>query len=620
MSNSRLERLPTELLWSICEYVGFSHRPTMLSLAMASKRCHSVVKPLLFRTIKFSADSPVQLALDVLKCTGILQRNSAFADVCILVIDSRSRIQAENYGDALTSGSRFSGLPLSVADMIDGDPDRLHGLESRSFLTAKRARRGADSADQMDAAWQSLADLVQRFQALSDVLIWMDYEETDGYDGEGMPSYSTQFVSSMVQTLVPNLKEVHMIQSAGSPEDEDGNPLPPPPPWKGLSVGNDVARAPASLTCLELGQASWYNFSPLILEAAVVDSWAASTKLSLLRTLTISRAVSHESLKSLMLVGNSLSRLTTLLFTCMEGHEHTYYDDVKRFLRCLPQLTSLEMIAWLPSISLAAALPRRLRELWLRTQHVPGQGHDEAGLAELADRCPVIQTLAVRIRRSRGDLAEVALYRALGRFARLRRLALTLDASPPPWFPAVPPSVGYDTAIDPSFDEFDRCYLTGGMYPYRNGNIRDVLINSAVDETLARAIFQTVCAAQARNHPHSHGIATATTTTTMAPLERMTLQVEGSRAFPQRGNMMPPGEYLRPYLAVLSSRWLLERDLRDDARDVVHARVTHERAPGQNNDPSWYMPIFRRIWPETPGGSADWRHDWRSMPLASDLT
>ncbi|KAH8905478.1 hypothetical protein BR93DRAFT_970266 [Coniochaeta sp. PMI_546] len=535
MSSSRLENLPTELLWRIGEYVGHSHSPTVLSFAMASKRCHSVAKRLFFRTIKFSADSSVQLVQDGLRCTSILQRNSPFADVRILVIDSRPRIPAKDYSnDVLTSGSPFSGLPLSTAELIDGD--RLQGLQSRSLLTAERPERGEDSANQMDdAAWLALAHLVTRLQALSDVLIWIHYEETDGYDGKGKPSYDTEVVSSMVQSLAPNLKEVHMFQHNGSPEDDDGNPLPPPPPWEELSVGNNVTRAPGQLDCLELGQDfSTYSLAPMIFEAAVVDSWAAGTKLSLLRTLKISRAVSHESLKSLMLVGDGFSRLTTLLFTCVvEGHEHMYYDDVKHFLRSLPQLTSLEMIAWHPSISLAAALPPRLEELWLRTQHIPGQGHDEAGPAELADRCSAIHTLAVKIRRLRGNAAEVALYRALGRFAR------------------------YDNAIDPSFDDFDRCYLSGAMHPYRRGHIRDVLITTAVDEKLARAIFRTVCAAQVRNRSYLfRGIATATATT--APLERMTLQVEGRRAFLQRGHMMPVGHNLFPYLAVLSRRWLLE--------------------------------------------------------------
>lgn len=163
MSYSRLERLPAELLWRICEYVGHSHHPTMLSLAMTSKRCHSVAKRLLFHTIKFSVDSPLQLDLDVVECTGTLQRNSAFADVRTLVIDDGGKDKDKaggRYNDTLTSRSRFSGLPPSPFELVDGHQDRIYGLERRSLRTAKPIER-ANSADQMDAAWQSLAYLVQ---------------------------------------------------------------------------------------------------------------------------------------------------------------------------------------------------------------------------------------------------------------------------------------------------------------------------------------------------------------------------------------------------------------------------------------------------------------------------
>lgn len=665
---SRLERLPTELLWRICEYVGHSHRPTLLSVAMASKRCHSVAKRLLFHTIKFSVGSPRRLAQDVIECTGTLQRNAAFADVRTLVITDSSKY----WGNALPSTSWFSGLPLSLVELIDDDQDRLQGLDRHSLLEATQPKRRYSVA-RTDADWQALARLVQNLPALADVLyacsdqfplcllqvllqhhprcrlhhftfqlhtlhlpatdsqelalvtapclysIWMQYEETDGYDDEGVPSYHAEAVDSMVRGLAPNLREVHMFQYDGCPEDEEGNPLPPRPPWKGLIVSSDAICAPARLECLELGTNPVYRtWSRLILEGAVVDAWAANTKLSLLRNLMISRAVSHKALDRLMRVGSSFHCLTTLLFTCAEGQEQVYYDDVKQFLCCLPQLTSLEIIAWHPSMSLISALHPRLRELWLRTQHELGQCLDEATLAELADRCPAIETLALKIRRSRGDATEVALYRALGRFPRLRRLALTLDASPPPWFPAAPPAVErQDTAVDSSFDEFDRRYLSGDLYPYRNGHIRDVLINTAVDETLARAIFQTVCAVQARNY--THGVAATT-----APLERMTVQVEGGRAFPHRGTMRPMVWDLILYIAALGRRWLLERDVRDDARDVVHAREIDKEGrlqsmnPGRTGYPSTYLPIFRRIWPETPGGTADWWDDWRSYPLITE--
>ncbi|KAK3934068.1 hypothetical protein QBC46DRAFT_368439 [Diplogelasinospora grovesii] len=466
MSTSRLKQLPAELLRRICEYIAHLHRPTVLSFALASKRCRSVAKRLLFHTISFAVDNPPQLARDMLDCTATLQRNLAFADVYTFIIhDSREhKAKDEDYNDTFTSKSRFSSLPLSPSELIYGR------LEPRSLLTAEL---------------QSLAYLVRRLQALADVFIWIQYKDTDGYNGEGMLSYHADAIDSIVRGLALNLKEVHLF-------------------YKGFTVDNQASCTPTRLECLKLRMDFVFRLPDrLILKKAVVHNWVMNIKLSSLRTLIISRTVNYKALNSFMLV-------------------QAYYDDVKRFLRSLFQLTSLEIIAW--------------------------------------------------------DLLEVTAC-TLGRFAHLRRLALTLDASPPPWFPAAPPAVeGYDTDIDPSFDEFDRSYLSGTLYPYRHGHIRDILINTAVNETLARVIFRIICAVQ--THNYTHGVMT-----TIAPLERMKVQVAGGKSFPHRGTMVPVGNDLSPYLAALGH-------VRDDARDV----------------------------PEKPSGLADWRDDWWSWPLITEMT
>ncbi|KAL2015456.1 hypothetical protein VTK56DRAFT_5400 [Thermocarpiscus australiensis] len=687
MPTSLLENIPGELLARVCEYVGFSHRPSLLSFALASKRCHSVAKRLFFHTIRFSANSRRQLELDVGECIRLLERNASFSDVRILLITGRGR---DEHDGALTSahgGTRSwsFGLPLSLSEIVDGDRDRLQGLERRSALVPTESHgTSPDIAILTETAWQPLARLVQILQGLGDVLysgpsqvppcllqallqcqprcrlhvftftlrslhlsepdpdklalvtapclysIWMWYCDTNGLGADGQPGYHAEAVYSMVRDLAPNLKEVHLFQEPGSAYDYDGHPLPPCPPWKGFTtVGEDSTYMPAQLESLELELNVLSARPRLALDKEVVDSWTANTKLSFLRALRISRIVTYGALRSLIRA-ESFPCLTTLLFTCAEEQEHAYYDDVKQFVRRLPRLTSLEVIAWPPSIYLAAALPHGLRELWLRTQNVLGQSLDEAAILELAARCPRVETLALKIRRSRGGAAEVALYKGLGRFANLRRLVLTLDASPVPWFQAqaAPPHelqdgfdrrhLSFDTAVDPSFDESDRQYLTGSLYPYRHGHVRDVLIDTAVDETLARAIFRTVCAAKASAYGCSAALA----------LERVMIRPEGGRSFPHQATRMPVAWGLRPYLIALGRRWLLERDVRDDARQMIHAREIDKehrlrlvdsfpknRGFGYSAYMA-YMPIFRRIWPERPGASANWYDDWHSWSLA----
>jgi hypothetical protein len=129
MPTSLLDEIPVELLARIAKYVGRSHRPSLLALALASKRCHSVAKRLFFHTIEFPipVDEPHQVERDVGECVRILERNASFADVRILLIKTYDESRSWSFG-----------LPLTVSEIVDGDKDRLQGLERRSDLVPKQ--------------------------------------------------------------------------------------------------------------------------------------------------------------------------------------------------------------------------------------------------------------------------------------------------------------------------------------------------------------------------------------------------------------------------------------------------------------------------------------------------
>lgn len=71
--------------------------------------------------------------------------------------------------------------------------------------------------------------------------------------------------------------------------------------------------------------------------------------------------------------------------------------------------------------------------------------------------------------------------------------------------------------------------------------------------------------------------------------------------------MVPLAYDLVPYLAALGRRWSLEREVRDDARDVVHVRDNGKESRLRSTNarradkPCPYLPIFRRIWPRETG-------------------
>ncbi|KAH8758273.1 hypothetical protein F5883DRAFT_717617 [Diaporthe sp. PMI_573] len=210
----------------------------------------------------------------------------------------------------------------------------------------------------------------------------------------------------------------------------------------------------------------------------------------------------------------------------------------------------------------------------------------------LADICPNLEHLRIEVRRSRGDAAEVARYRSLGRLPRLQKLDLYLDVSPPGYVDDSTPT-SHDTDIEPWFDKQDAVYLRGRLGPYRQGHMRDVFLNSAIDEALALSIFEVINGAK----PKSPGRVSP------LPLEHVYLRTSGGDAFPQ-------GTYARstltPFLTALEHWWGIERDVREDAREVFHVnedrwKWTKTSFQSAHSDPAkenqQWLGLWRRVWP-----------------------
>lgn len=310
------------------------------------------------------------------------------------------------------------------------------------------------------------------------------------------------------------------------------------------------------------------------------------------------------------------SSLVTLAYTCKTTAEPSpqYWDEMIVFLRSLPSLTTLRVRDWNRAVSIVPGLSPNLRTLDLRTVCVPGVALLDDHIHQLAMLCPQLESLAVETKRSRGDAAEIARYRALGRLPQLQRLDLHLDASPP-GFTCTPETdentnTSRHTAIEAWFDDVDAKTIYGSLYPHRQGHIRDVFINSAIDATLARSIFEVIDAAKGK----APGVRL---------LERLELCASGGSAFPERGVMRPAWAPLWPFLKALDRRWLVERDVRDDSRGVLHVRETHADdrkwsldfhgadSVGRNK---YYFGLWRRTWPVERDG-IEWWDDWESYPL-----
>lgn len=314
-----------------------------------------------------------------------------------------------------------------------------------------------------------------------------------------------------------------------------------------------------------------------------------------------------------------------MAFTCTTAPRDktppTYWRDLLGFLRHLPKLTTLRLKNLNRLESVVPGLSPSLRVLELDTLHGGLGPLCDDHIHQLAQLCPLIEDLALEIRRSRGDAAEVSRYRAIGRLPRLQRLRIHLDASPPMPFALgsgaggsgstidIEQQSSYDTTIEPWFDELDTRRARGPLRLYRRGHIRDVLVNSAIDAALARSIW-TVIQDSKRSTPLSG-------TAVLRPLERLELCTVRDDMFP-----LPCAVLLR-YFSALRRRWVVERDVRDDARDVLHVVQVDAGAHRE-----WFMEdcciptkgkrhvleIWRREW-LAKGEGSDWWEDWESRPL-----
>lgn len=244
-------------------------------------------------------------------------------------------------------------------------------------------------------------------------------------------------------------------------------------------------------------------------------------------------------------------------------------------------------------------------------------------LTQIAENCPLLETLAISIRRTYGDAREVASYRALGSLPKLQHLKLDLDVSEVQRVPGKPTPEDSDDDDDDEFKEgwmipFDPRALPNhallcefDLEPYMsdddsddpqgpiNGRIRGLLINAAIDKTLACSIFESISARKPRSS---------------IPLERLDVKAIRINEFGEDISMTLVMIDVFHYIA---KEWQVERNPRDDTDELV-ARETGEPVPNMVPKMDRFPEltrVWRSIWPKSESG--DWTSEWHSWPLST---
>ncbi|CAH0049042.1 unnamed protein product [Clonostachys solani] len=415
-------------------------------------------------------------------------------------------------------------------------------------------------------------------------------------DSEGDDDFNQEATMELVAGLAPNLKEVTMINCfpyRGRRFAHDRAQ------WKGLP--GYVSGMAGSLTSLSLLRSTEYFWEP-----EYIQTWAKFTDFGSLHRLTIGgpsdRGIDGEMMR-LITQNHSFPRLKTLC-VCLErndpdGVRPEYGDDAAAFFSAFEPLRQLSVSGPLEPKILDAILHRHgrtLKELMLypREREFRGDRNREEipmvltkeHILQIQTECPALEDLAIPVKRLKSSAAEVDIYRSLAKMERLRSLLLTLDCSE--W------RVKRDSAYNPPFDDEDS---RTGQFGYKRGILRDLLMNCAVDETLARSIWET---------------------TRGKRLESLKLWTTGAGQFGTGQIHIAEDLYTH-----MSRSWLIERVPRDD-KEIIHikelgraereAKDAHRRTVGSKGPRPKEMEVFRRIWPSKEG-SESWYDDWSSIPL-----
>ena len=342
----------------------------------------------------------------------------------------------------------------------------------------------------------------------------------DWYDSDGIEDYNEEAVMHIATGLAPNLKEVRTFRAAAGWSLARMRALETPrKPWQGFALNKQKQIfTRGSLRHLQLA-----GYGSITRD--IVKTWGRRTDFSTLRILDLESDIEADALDFLATKCNfsSLIALVLVLATgnLLERPTIDHSSLANHFLCGLPSLFTLKLAGELSHTTLDIILGHHgaaLHRLWLSPSGTLNRlviTQQEA--KQIAEHCPLLEDLGLTMPRSKGDAGEVAIYKTLASLPKLQNLFLTLDASDCAIL--IDGDEDDETPNDPSFDDFDQQFFDDprGLYRKpRNGHVRDAFINSALDETLARAIFWSISTAKPSG---------------ALPLERLKLRMTGGGCF-----------------------------------------------------------------------------------------
>ncbi|KAJ4346380.1 uncharacterized protein N0V89_010309 [Didymosphaeria variabile] len=410
--------------------------------------------------------------------------------------------------------------------------------------------------------------------------------------------YDKEAVQHIVAGLAPNLRHVH-IWFDTAPCEVTGAGWPPPtrPPWRGFHSDKLDGSLPVPKTKgrLESLRIASYQIAP----------WLTYTEFSYLQVLTLDGKIGLQGLQAIaeIAVSGELRALRALRLPDLDIRtkiEPFQADcELNLLLSTLQPLKSLSMEP--PgNLSLDTAFDRH--GATLHCFHVRKYALRIDQTTQLQRRCPAVTELSLEFLRKAGSHEELQIYQTLRAIPRLKKLTLSFHSSThgPICIAHVPGEEspdGEDT--DEEFKE--RLKL----------EIQNILRNTAMDETLARSIFEEL---MTTNHPNR-------------------ADLHPTLSYIQLLNIMPKlvcgqdiAEQFNDILEWIGRQWVCERDRRDTHKDEAtveehcyERRLRRGNWLNNNLNRAYGSKEFAGAWKTLwPGTDTDWKNGWKSIPLFDD--
>ncbi|KAM5464243.1 hypothetical protein MauCBS54593_007062 [Microsporum audouinii] len=615
------EGLPLEVLQQICGYVASDYRPSLYDFALVCKRWSVASNAIRFQRIRLTIKSHAKLSEDLDHWNNVLHSTSSFRSIRRLEIE----------GELPAEGSMWvvNRRERSKNCMVDRDDE----FESMQYTDYRTLSELPEVTMELDKYWRPLAHFVVQLRALQDLIFnctnqfppclldvshhiipncrlhlhsfglrnlysykgWQrdldQYEYAlatspslycitllyEGGDPDRLINYHDLAIARMSEGLAPNLRHIRVIVHSLSKIMY--NRRTEQRPKRDIFPNNTPN--PDSY-----GELHTIKFSGILFGG--LQQWNEHIAFSALKELILDTMMDPYSLREASTYNFRSLKTLFLRLDSDNLDENAFLDGAACvFLQSLPPLNVLKLTGNFSHETFKAILGhhRSLQRIWLspqRKSHLASFGLDFTlsldRIRELTSQCLQLRTVSLLIPRTLGDSQEVNIYRALGSLPRLKDLSLYLDC-----FCHAEPYMGAAISNDK---------------PENFAVIKNILMNAALDETLARAIFQEVYRTQS--------------TLGLPVLQRLRVQAVGVRL----GESTP--EDLRNILDVTSCGWaiIMNPTHRDGCREITAQQHRPRHITGALN-PKFiiYQKAFRSVW---PAKSDTWQTDWHSLPLATD--